>query len=429
MIKKHIEEYCNTKLSDNKGYKYITTETVAVPIHKVTLGISKRHITNLELVEEIILKLVSIGLSDIETISRVLGLPRDIVDITIGDLHLKNLAFHSSGNCILMGYGREALKSLSTSNRQKDILRDVYVNAVTGAIYGEKNKGYVDNYFNNESKVHHLIDANDINHYRKNTESIREIFEKSTKTTIGEYMQAQDELVSVDSIEDITTGFILVPINLYVSESGYDIDITAKDKTQKQFFESHKETIIDQMRAKKLFPKLTVNTAKRLSIVVPTDLMTCKKQIESIEMLKKGLTEEEYEDAVFSLLNRPRILFDNELLSFCSLLFKDAKKVEFFIDDLISWSYDSKLLTLGSLIGKKTDCSIIYKTSPPDNTKAKKRVLYSCPNIKNIEKGQHDSWLCIVVDGKLYIETYSEAVKVFSDNRYILKIGAYIKTY
>lgn len=423
MIEKYINEIFQNQISENKGYIYVTTETIEVPMYRVTLNISKRRITNLELVEEMILRLSSIGITNLDTISGVLGLPRDIVDITVGDLHLKNLAYHSSGNCILMAKGRESLKNLSIMTREKDLLNNVYVDAVTGEINGEKNPYFREGFTYNDTKMKHIYDANIIEHYRRNMDCIRNIFEQSAKIYLDDNMKVQDELVSIDTVEDITTGFIDTPIHIYVSETGYEIDIISQRRSQRKFLEDRKEVIIAQLRTRKLLQNLTSYSPNSHTNLLKKDCLSSREVYDCLKEVKKDATNIDFEQQVHNILFSSRVLFDNELIDFCNLAFLEARKIEIKIDNLNYWSKNHKFLTICSFLKQNTECYIYYYDSGENITFPIKKIKNSCPNIndKHIIKATHNNWFQIVIDSTLSINTFAEPVKVFADNRYILR--------
>lgn len=318
--KMYIDDLINNKVPSNSGYKYVATEAISIPIYKVNLGISKRHIVNLELVEEMVLQLISIGINDVDMIAGTLGLPRDILDVTIGDLHVKDLAVHSSGKCLIMAKGREALKNLKVSKREKDTLYDVYVDAITGEIYGEVIKGYTQERVLDDSKMKYVIDANSIDHYRRNMSSIAEIFEKTVKRNIESNMQVQDELISIDSVDDFFVGFVKLSIYIYVSDSGSDIDIIACSKKQKDFLEIHKDIIIEQMRARKILSNLFVSKNNEFKPKNQGECSSDEDQYLLFRTLNSIKDVAEYETQARNLILSPRKLFENELLDFCKLI-------------------------------------------------------------------------------------------------------------
>jgi hypothetical protein len=432
-MREYVENLISNIVPLNNGYAYIATESVAIPVHKVSLGISKRRTTNLELVEEMVLKFVEIGISDIDTIAEALRLPRDILDITIGDLHVKNLAFHSSGKCILTAKGKAALKSLAISKREKDVLRNIYVNAVTGEIYGEKDRDYTQSRVQNDIKVKHKIDANELSLYRRNMSEINQIFEQSAKTYLEDNMKVQDELASVDTVDDLTTGFVIVPIHIYGSEKGLDIDIVARNRWQKILVDDHKEIIIEQMRERKLL----------------SNLFIAKKDIPSVSNKKTDQLQGNYYQSLKSLLSvdnpdefstrsqevvfGTRRLIDNELLDFCNLIFGTASTIEMQVDNLIYWSKNSMFLTMGSFISQKPLCSIIYaySHSPNEISSSVRRIRGSCPNIpqKAITKGEHTALFRIIIDSKFQIDVAYELANVFTEECYIPKIVAHLSEF
>ena len=427
MMRDYIENLLRNKVSPNSGYVYIATEDIAIPVHKVTLGISKRKIINLELVEEMILRLVSAGINDIDTIADILGLPRDILDISVGDLHLKDLAYHSSGKCILTTKGIESLKNLSISKREKDIIRNVYVDAVTGEITGEKNQDYTERRIHDSTKLKHEIDASSIVLYRRNMGVINTIFEQSIKTYLDDNMTIQDELVSIDSIDDMTTGFIVTPIHIYVSEGGVDIDVSARNMRHKNIVDSHKSAVIEQMRTRKLLANLFANSAR--SNKPPTTVNDSNDDfIQTLRALLSIESDDDFENKARNTLFTSRRLLENEMLDFCKLAFINASSIEILIDELNYWSKNIKFKSICSFITKKIKCRILYNDVNGPTERSIKRIDEACPNIhrENIIKSNHTACMQINIDSRLQIVVFLEFVKVFKENLYMPRTIVYV---
>ena len=427
MIENYAKELLRNRIPQNEGYTYITTEIVAIPTYRVSLGISKRHTTTLELVEEIVLRLVSQNIEDLDVIARVLGLPRDILDITIGDLHVKDFAYHSSGKCVLMDKGRLALKNLSVSKREKDTISNVYVDAVNGEIYSERNSDYSESRLHNDMKMRHKIDGNSVDFYRKSTSIINSIFEQTNKTFLEGEMKLQDELVSIDSVDFLVSGYIMIPIHIYVSETSIDIDIVAKNKHQRKIIEAHKSFIIEQLRARKLLP----NLFEKKNIWKPAPdhiaMLSFDEQYKLIDALFASdncITDSQLR----SLLLGARQLFDNELIEFCKFMIPDSKTIEIRIDDLTYWSKNSKFISICSYITQKNQCLLCYKSSSGNKNSSMQRIRKSCPNIsqERIIESEHESFFKLTFDSKIELSIYAEPIKVFSDDTFLIHTLAFI---
>lgn len=427
-MREYIEKLINNKIPLNSGYSYIRTERIAIPVHRVTLGISKRMTTNLDIVEEMVLRFISIGIDDIETIANILGLQRDILDITIGDLHVKNLAFHSSGRCLLMAKGKDAIRNLSVSKREKDILRDVFVNAVTGEIFGEKNRDYTEGYVLDATKVKHSINASSIELYRRNMSELAIIFEQSAKTYLSDDLKITDELVSIDTVDDLCTGFIIVPIHIYVTEGGLDIDIVAQNRWQRGIIDEHRGIIIEQMRAKKLLPNLIHSSNGVVSSPNLQNNASSEDQYKHLKSLLSITDDNIFSKEAQEFIFKPRRLFENELFDFCELVFSGASSIEMQVDDVIYWSKNSMFLTIGSFVSKKCDCRVLYQRSSDDITRVIRRIIGSCPNIdkKSIIKAEHTCHFRIVVDLKICIDVNHELMNVFFSDQCFPKTVVHI---
>ncbi|APU87132.1 hypothetical protein [Clostridium botulinum] len=111
-MKFSISTLAKNLLQENKGYEYLLTTIIYVPIAKMSLGIIKRKETGLQLIEEMILKLINIDYNTVPDISNILGLDEEIIGFVLGNLSVKDLVNILSGSAILSIKGREAINQL-----------------------------------------------------------------------------------------------------------------------------------------------------------------------------------------------------------------------------------------------------------------------------------------------------------------------------
>lgn len=71
---KYIEKMFNELIPDNKGYGYIRTEQIFVPFYNVTLSVTRRKQNKLNLIEEMVLKIVECGVNEFDEITGILGI-------------------------------------------------------------------------------------------------------------------------------------------------------------------------------------------------------------------------------------------------------------------------------------------------------------------------------------------------------------------
>ena len=72
-----------------------------------------------------------------------------------------------------------------------------------------------------------------------------------------------DELLSIDGIEDVYVKFVRIPIYIYVSSEGIDIDIMAVNKKNDSLLLLFKSEIIEQIRKRKVLKNTFVRYGLR----------------------------------------------------------------------------------------------------------------------------------------------------------------------
>lgn len=103
----------------NEGYDYLFSDVVYVPIYETALLVTKRTIMPISLVEEKVLQLIDIGVNQIDSMAKILGLKRKLLDVTLADLYSRNLVMVSIDSCKMMTAGREALNDLNRTEKNK----------------------------------------------------------------------------------------------------------------------------------------------------------------------------------------------------------------------------------------------------------------------------------------------------------------------
>jgi hypothetical protein len=428
-MNKYIEKIFNELIPDNKGYTYMCTENIFIPLYRVTLSITKRKQTALNLVEEMVLRIVNCGLTDIDEIAGVLGLSRDILDITIGDLYNKCLAYPSSNKCYLMKEGHNILNVLVSYKKEKDLLRDVYVNALSQEILKDPLDDKVTNIADDDCKVHHSFDGKNIEFYRDRVADIKVIFNKENEYYSSDSNHLPDELFSIDDIEDISVCFIKMPIHIYVSQTGFDLDLISGDVKLNSLLDRIKGDILEQLRKHRLLKKIfTRHTMKELC--VPTGTFEDSNVLKVL--VKKYVNEKDnqsnYLELITSKVYSNRILIENELEKFFELSLQGVQKVKFYVDSLDYWSKSTRFITLIALIPQKTNYEILYKNVGNMNF-SEKRIKTSLPNITRdiFKQVEHDNWFMIMFGDKIQIIGCPQNYKAIDNQTWIVRSTYYLR--
>jgi hypothetical protein len=428
-VNKFIEKIFNEVIPDNKGYTYVMTEKIYIPVYKVALSITKRSQTKLNLVEEMVLRLIECEVTEIDEICGVLGLSRDILNITIGDLYGKNLVYPTANKCTLMNEGRNILKDLKVSKKSKDTIKNVYINSLNQEIFWERNHNIVDNCYEDDCKVQHSFEAENIEFYRDRISSIKEIFNRENQSYIPDNNYIPDELFSIDSIEDIYICFFKIPVHIYASENGTDIDILAADRTLNCLIENMKGIIIDQIRRHKILKRVFTKFVVK-EVTKPEGSFEDSSKLKML--VKKYVTDKSNQNINFELISQNvftnRILIENELEKFYELCLENSKKVVFYVDNLDFWSKNSKFITLISLLPAGVSYEIYYNNV--GNIKfSEKRIKASVPkfNSSQLKLYSHKEWFNIVFDDKLRVMCCPENHMVFDSTTWIIKTKYYLQ--
>ncbi|MCI9897337.1 hypothetical protein JY719_18145 [Clostridioides difficile] len=425
---KYIQEVYNNRISENKGYTYISTEPIYLPIYNVELSITKRKETKLNLVEEMILKLISNGITNINDISGILGIDRSMLNITIADLYLKDLAYNTASKCIIMQKGIEALKEFKLSTKESDILKNVYVDPISREIIDLKNEILIKK-VSDKNKIMTIFDGEDIEFYRKNIRKIKEVFEEEIVKKYFDKNTLCDELVSVDDINQINIVFLEIPIQIYLNNDDLDFDILTIKTRVKDILDSNKSYIINEIREHRLL----IDTFRlRKPKEYKQHASELQKKDNIYRLMKNYFCEESSKDEYYleikEISSKDREFNEDEFLPLYSYLIKSAKNIDFYVSQLDEWSKDVNFLNLLSCINKNCSYKIIYNEVVNED-RSKKRIrkmVYKIDKKKFIQK-KHEDYLFISIDNKYNIIVEADIFNIIDKDRWVVKKRYYLK--
>jgi hypothetical protein len=240
-MKEYIEKLHKVFVPNNDGYSFIKNVVVFLPVYETQLSITKRVAIKISLLEEMVLQLINEKIHNLEELSNILGINKKLLEITIADLHVKNMIYYSSNNCTLKPEGRVAINELKRIERKTDILRNVHLDALNGNIIKDYDSlDFVLNCNDDNKKLKPSFDPDNIELYRQRIKDIKEIFNFENNYYEDKTKAQPDELVSLDSIEKVFVKFLRIPLHLYVSNVGKDIDFIYKTNHDRVYFQDHK---------------------------------------------------------------------------------------------------------------------------------------------------------------------------------------------
>lgn len=427
-LNKYISEVYKSKIIENKGYIYITTEYIYFPIYKVELEITKRKETKLNLVEEFILKLISNEITNIDELSSILGIDKSMLNITIADLSLKNLVYHTSNKCIIMSKGMEALKEVKLAQKETDKIKNVYVDPISKNIIDIKGR-LLTNQPGSKSKLISNFNGQDLEFYRRNVSKIKEIFEEEIVRTYSDENLLPDELVSIDYVNDVNIKYFRIPIQIYLSDGSLDFDIVSSDKKYSDILESNKEYILEEIRSHRIFSDIIRLKKPELCKYKYTNLVIDDKLYDLMDTyyLDKD-NKDRYYSEIRDLINKDREFYENEFIPLFYYILQGAKNIDFYISNLDEWSKDSKFIEILTKASSSYEYNVVFNSTWNEST-SKKRIRRSIKNIdyKNFKHKNHNHYLRIDIDNKYSIVVSGEMYNIMNKESWIIKRKYYLR--
>lgn len=397
-MKDLVEQLYKKNIIENEGYDYLFTTEVFLPINKSNLLITKRVCIPLNLVEEETLKLIKIGVNNIEEISKILGLNRKLLDITLADLYSKDLILIHANTCIITGKGLEAITKLNLNEKKQDVLKNIYLDAILGVVDKFDDSKLFDRVDGkDDNKLEASILPEKIEPYIHNFKAIAEIFEEEQVSNLfGKNNLAKEELIKIDNVEKPFVKFLKLPIHVYVSSNGEELDILSAEFKNNSIFNKYKDCILSQIREGKVLR----NYFNHNSINIKYENIKLSEKTELNDELKKiyytrnkeSFDYSEIEEKIFS----SRKLFDGEYIEIIKYLIKSNKSFELYVRELNKLAYDplcqQDLLDISYIEKRDEQCKLYYCSSRKKQSEVfqiKKRC-----NILNIENKAHNYYIC-----------------------------------
>ncbi|MGN0428534.1 MAG: hypothetical protein ACI4E2_00520 [Acetatifactor sp.] len=362
-----IEFYAKKNMKQNEGYRFIKVESVYLPILQVYLTVTKRDYYSLPLLDEIVLRLIEENVHEITELVGILGIERNLLEVTLADLCVKDLIYCTADRCSLMAKGRTALKELSVIQRSKECLKNIYLDPISESILLEHERlNFLERVYDDDRKLDADFERNDINVFKKNIESIQKIFDEEMNIYADRTKAKPSELLSIEEIEKVYSKFVKLSFAIFVSDSGYDIDIVAMDRNMEGLLAQYKEEIITQIRTHKILKSVFTKFALKKQYVSTS----YDENAQLVELAKKYYKtqknsdeREEIKQEIERQIYTERKLKETEFFYLLSYFCKNEEHFEIQVDCLDDWCYGNDFFTsVLSRIGAKKIESICFST-------------------------------------------------------------------
>lgn len=392
-------------MRQNDGYEFLFKDDIYLPVYKYSLRITKRKIIKLNLVEEKVLEIINTGVYQVDEIAKILGLSRRMLDITLADLHTRDLISVSSDICSLLKKGEQALMNLERVEKSQDIMKDLYMDALQGFILYDVSKYQMqEKIWDDDNKLQACILAEDLKQIKSKFEDIQDIFDQEyNQGELADGIKKEtQELLTIDSIENVFVTFLRMPILVYVSNNGLDIDIIAGWRKYVELMANYKDEIIEQINKKKVLRNHFRTKKLREEYFCPNlevskDLFDLLKTTYYNTNLKKSNIKK-LQSSIFS----SRKLLSGEENVLLEYLASQAHQVILMVDNLDDWAYDRQFVGSLSRYVAKAKLSIMYRQSRDERNA-----------LKRLNQG-HTIWKCEQCDKGFFIcWQYDEEYEVF----------------
>jgi len=426
-LKQLVEELFYHIIPVNEGYDYLFSDDIYIPVYETTLLVTKRAILPISLVEEKILQLLDLGIYQIDELAQILGLNRRLLEVTLADLYSKDLITVSSNSCRIEAAGRKALSDLNRIEKKQDILKNVCIDGVLGNIVDSSEYELLKSVRNDDNKLKPIIQIGETKNYVNHFKEISQIFDEENKLYFSEGIQPiKEELLRIDKVDNTFVKFIKVPIHVYVSSNGIDIDIVAKLPRQKDLFATYKDYIIEQ-----------INNKKVLKNYFKFRKISTQGYDGEVYLEKEGLADE-IKKIHFSRNKRNInfLLVENQVLCNRKLLngeYKDILKyisdgqtyIELYVESLDEWAYNSVFTgTLTENLGKAR-LTIFYK-SAFDKEKSINQINRNFQGVEQCVQKDHNYYICWK-SGEYMLYGIPTIRNVINENTSCLLVTYYLK--
>ena len=426
---KLIESMSNINVRKNDGYLFVKREEIYVPIMKTVLSITKRSFYSLPLLDEIVLRLINEGVQEIDELVNVLGIDRKLLEVTLADLSVKDIIYCTTNRCSLLTKGKQALQELRTIQRKKDTVKNVYLDPINKKIILEyENYQFVDKANVNDKKLDVDFEVNDVEIFKENIDSVNKIFLDEMNIYNDKTKSDPDELLSIDSIENVYVKFVRIPIYIYVSSEGIDIDIMAVNIKNDSLLLLFKSEIIEQIRKKKVLKNTFVKYGLRKTFL-GIDLEENENIKNDLQKYRRNKgNRDELEPIIEKEILSDRKLLDEEfeiLIKYFADKCENFRINTYHLDDwaksewcgkVLSVLYSKKLLSIGyaECYDFRKALSIIRRTMP------------ECSRDKIVQI-RTDCYFSIVFDEKYIITGVPNDIVIMDRNTHIHKVEFYLQ--
>ena len=428
-MNKLIETMSNLNVRKNAGYFFVKRDEIYVPIMRTILSITKRSFYSLPLLDEIVLRVINEGVQEIDELVNILGIDRKLLEVTLADLSVKDIIYCTTNRCSLLNKGKQALQELRTVQRKKDTIKNVFLDPINRKVileYG--NYQLVDKVIVNDKKLDVDFEVNDIEIFKENIESVNKVFLDEMDIYNDKTKSEPDELLSIDSIENVYVKFARIPIYIYVSLEGIDMDIMAANRRNDPLLALFKSEIIEQIRKKRVLKNTFLKYGLRKSFPAVNLEENEKLKNDLQKYIKNKDDRDQLELIIEQEIFSNRKLADEEFEILLRYFAEECENFQIYVYHLDDWAKSEWCGRVLSILNSKK-LSLIRYTECYNFKKALsviQRTMPECSKDKVIQT-KETSYLSVAFDEKYIIIGVPKDVVIIDNNTHIHKVEFYLQ--
>ena len=329
----------------------------------------------------------------------------------------------------MLNKGKQALQELRTVQRKKDTIKNVFLDPINRKVileYG--NYQLVDKVIVNDKKLDVDFEVNDIEIFKENIESVNKVFLDEMDIYNDKTKSEPDELLSIDSIENVYVKFVRIPIYIYVSLEGIDMDIMAANRRNDPLLALFKSEIIEQIRKKRVLKNTFLKYGLRKSFPAVNLEENEKLKNDLQKYIKNKDDRDQLELIIEQEIFSNRKLADEEFEILLRYFAEECENFQIYVYHLDDWAKSEWCGRVLSILNSKK-LSLIRYTECYNFKKALsviQRTMPECSKDKVIQT-KETSYLSVAFDEKYIIIGVPKDVVIIDNNTHIHKVEFYLQ--
>lgn len=388
---------------ENENYNYVKKIKLGYPMIKVKLKILRREDKCIPYTYEAILKLLRLGINNVNQISLILGIEEYVLYNLLADMSSQNYIYMlGSENPIISKQGKELLNTLKMIEITEDEI-DFVVNGVTGQIEEDIQV----NCGSSKTILKELVKVNE-DFLNTKFKEINDIYIKSQEEYFEEI--GGHSIYELYDIRKIKNKFIFYKYyDVYIYEKEGDLDIQFKKEMENS--DEYMKILLNQYTTK---PSI-IGIENRIYNIIPKDYLAkykdeLKENYEKMILAVKNNNEDEFKQMYYS----DRKILEDE---YFMILIEKTKNCKIELD--IKTGNIHKIIqneeVLNSIINiskSKANVKIILGKNQIAKSDFEKIKQMKCAGAEFIQAEYYINDTIIIFDKKCAIYTNYEYIKI-----------------